>query len=346
MTTAVAILDLDDAAACRAWDAFVAGHSEGTVFHGTAWARSIVDAMGHAAYLFFIERGGAIVAALPIIHVKSRLFGNRLVSNAFAVYGGPLADRLDDHAALDEAAWALARKLGATSLEYRGKTCQRPEWPLDDQTYATFERAIDPDPEVNMKAIPRKQRAMVRKAMGFGLETVVDRDADRHFAVYAESVRNLGTPVFTKKLFHALLRHFGDDADVLTVTKDGVPVASVLSLYWRGAVLPYYGGGGANARALAGNDYMYWALMDHARARGCDRFDFGRSKVGTGAFHFKKNWGFAPQPLYYCYRLAPDQAMPNLNPTSGKYARAVALWQKLPLPVANVLGPLLSRGLG
>src|SRR3546814_7073251 len=109
-------------------------------------------------------------------------------------------------------------------------------------------------------------------------------EADRasHFRVYSESVRKLGTPVFPRSLFDAVLDAFGSDADILTVCKEGRPVASVLNLYHRGAVLPYWGGGTQEARGLRANDMMYFALMSHARSRGCTRFDFGRSKIGTG----------------------------------------------------------------
>src|SRR3546814_5783412 len=99
---------------------------------------------------------------------------------------------------------------------------------------------------------------------------------------------NLGTPVVPGSLFDAVLDAFGSDADILAVCKEGRPVASVLNLYHRGAVLPYWGGGTQEARGLRANDMMYFALMSHARSRGCTRFDFGRSKVGTGAAAFKK----------------------------------------------------------
>jgi hypothetical protein len=143
-----------------------------------------------------------------------------------------------------------------------------------------------------------------------------------------------------------VLRAFGDDADILTVLADGRPVASVLSLYHKGVVMPYWGGGVLEARALRANDVMYYALMNHARRRGCVAFDFGRSKVGSGAFNFKKNWGFEPQLLSYAVRTADGAEPRDINPNSPKYRAQIALWQKLPLPVANALGPWIAKGLG
>jgi hypothetical protein len=147
-------------------------------------------------------------------------------------------------------------------------------------------------------------------------------------------------------LFETVIDAFGDDADILTVRHQGKPVASVLSLYHGGMVMPYWGGGTEAARGLRANDLMYFALMRHARARGCDRFDFGRSKAGTGAFAFKKNWGFVPEPLPYAVRTADGAVPRSVNPLDPKYRLKIALWQRLPLFAANRLGPLIARGLG
>jgi len=125
-----------------------------------------------------------------------------------------------------------------------------------------------------------------------------------------------------------------------------VAVSSVLSLYWNGTVYPYWGGGTRDARALRANDRMYFELMRHARARGCTRFDFGRSKTGTGAAAFKKNWGFDPQPLTYYERVAEGAKARDASPVNPKYSLQVRVWSKLPLWIANRAGPLIAKGLG
>lgn len=342
-------VDLADAAARNRFDGFVREAPDGTPFHLTAWGRAIEATFGHRAHYLMASRAGQTVGVLPLVHLKSRLFGQSLISNAFAVYGGPIAADDETHRTLDEAAWALAQRLGVKVLEYRNQARLRPDWPAKTETYATFKRALGRDSDANLKAIPRKQRAEVRRSLEFGLDTRVARDAravGEHFAVYATSVRNLGTPVFPKRLFANLLELYGDEADILTVSKDGVPAASVLSLYFRGEVLPYYGGGTPEARALRANDHMYWMLMEHARERGCTSFDFGRSKVGTGPFAFKKNWGFEPRPLAYEFRLGEGASLPDVNPLNPKYRLMVETWSRLPLWLANRLGPMLSGGLG
>lgn len=346
---AVRALDMGDAAACARHDAWVRARAEGTPFHLTLWGSAVARGAGHIPHYLVAERGGMIVGVLPLSQARSPVFGRSLASNTLAVYGGPLADDAATHAALDAAAWAHAQAIGVGVLEYRNQARLRPEWPAKSDVYATFKRALGANEDANLKAIPRKQRAEVRKSLDFGLETRIGRsraDLADHFRVYGTSVRNLGTPVFPRALFAAIMDAFDADADILTVYKDGKPLSSVLSLYHGGEVLPYYGGGLPEARTWRANDHMYWQLMEHARRRGCTSFDFGRSKFGTGPFAFKKNWGFEPAPLHYEFRLAEGEAMPDLSPNNPKYKAMIALWTRLPLWLANRAGPLVSRGLG
>ena len=331
------------------WDDFVARHPEGSFFHRAAWAHVLREAFGHTPHFLIARRAGAVVGVLPLAHQKSPIFGQSLIALPFCVYGGPLSVDAEAEIALREAAEATMRRLGLSVMEWRTRTAAAdlpPNWQARDDLYVTFRKPITADDEANLKAIPRKQRAVVRKGIDGGLAAVVDQDTDRLHRIYAESVRNLGTPVFSRRYFAILKRHFGAEMDVLTVMEGGEPRASVLNFYWRDEVLPYYGGGTAAARACHANDFMYWAVMRHAAARGCRLFDYGRSKVGTGAFSFKKNWGFTPEPLPYRFCLAPGTAIPDHNPLNPKYRLFIAAWKKLPLPVANLIGPAIVRGLG
>jgi FemAB-related protein (PEP-CTERM system-associated) len=336
--------DPASAADGAAIDAFLATHPDATPFHRREWMAAITKGCGHKGH--YLVMGDPIVAVLPLHVIHSPLFGRALVSTGFAVGGGILTNDPNVIVPLAEAAWKLAQETSCPTLELRGGALPA-DWDQDTTTYLNFARDIAADDEAELLAIPRKQRAEVRKALGNELTVDVGRSgADRaaHYAVYAESVRNLGTPVFPRSLFEAVLDKLGDDADVLTVRKDGVPLASVLSLYHRSTVMPYWGGGTAAARPTRANDMMYFALMRHARERGCTRFDFGRSKAGTGAAAFKHNWGFEGMPLAYAKR-ATGKAR-SVNPLDPQYSRKVQLWQKLPLPVANRLGPMIARGLG
>jgi FemAB-related protein (PEP-CTERM system-associated) len=341
-----------DEGAEAAWDAFVAGRREATFFHRAAWGRVIGRAFGHAPHFLMAEQDGAVVGVLPLVLMRSALFGSSLVSLPFCVYAGPLAVDAAACNALASAAIDAMRRTRRKVLELRLREEPDEGW-LDPATwvqrpnlYVTFRKPIVADDEANMKAIPRKQRAMVRKGIEHGLTSTVDQNVDGLHAIYAESVRNLGTPVFARRYFRVLGEAFRDCLDVLTVRDGATPVASVMNFYWRDEVLPYYGGGTAAARECYANDFMYWEVMRRAASRGCRLFDYGRSKLGTGAYSFKKNWGFEPAPLQYRFHLAPGAAIPEHNPANPKYRLFINAWKRLPLPVANRLGPLIVRGVG
>lgn len=335
-----------DATAVGRWDAFVAEAEGATFFHRAGWQRVIESAFGHRCHFLYAERAGRIIGVLPLVHVRARLFGNSLISTGFTVGGGPVATDDEAYAALDARAQALADELDVDYLEYRGKTPRHPDWARNDGRYVNFSRPIGPDPERDMLAIPRKQRAMVRKGIKLGLTSTVDDDVDRLHHVYAVSVRNLGTPVFGRTFFRAIRDTFGGDVDIVTVLNNGRVVASVMNFYFRDQVLPYYGGGTEEARALAANDFMYWEVMRRAVERGCRRFDFGRSKTGTGAFAFKKNWGFEPEPLVYEFKLRRIAALPEVNPLNPRYRLFIAAWKRMPLGLAKLIGPHIVRNLG
>lgn len=327
------------------WDAFVDTCPDATFFHRAGWQRVIEESFGHRTWFFFAEREGAIVGVLALAEIKSRLFGHSLSSLPFCVSGGVATENAQVRAQLDEVAQQLAIKLNVGHLEYRNTAPLHPSWPAKD-LYVTFRKEISSDHEANLNAIPRKQRAMVRKGIKAGLQSVVDNNVDRLFDAYAKSVHRLGTPVFPKKYFKLLHQVFGSECEVLTITKEDRTISSVMSFYFRDEVLPYYGGGTAEAREVAGNDFMYWELMRRSADRGVKIFDFGRSKRGTGAFDFKKNWGFEPTQLHYEYQLINSANVPDNNPLSPKFQLFIKLWKKMPLQLANVLGPLIVRNLG
>lgn len=342
VTTRVRAMDAADRAA---WDAFVAACPNATFFHRAGWREVVERAFGHRTHYLLAERAGRIVGVLPLTELKSRLFGHALVSNAFCVYGGIAAADEEAAAALDGHARQLARGLDVDYLEYRHRQPFHRGWPTQD-LYFTFRKNLEPEVEANLKAIPRKQRAMVRKGMKNGLVARFDDDVEPFYALFADNVHRHGTPALPRRYFALLREVFGADCDVLTVYHRQRPVSSVLTFWFRDEVLPYYAGDLPIARELAANDFKYWELMRHACERGCRVFDYGRSKRGTGQFDFKKNWGFEPQPLYYEFDLVRARAVPQHNPANPKYRLFIAAWKRLPLPLATALGPLIVKHLG
>jgi FemAB-related protein (PEP-CTERM system-associated) len=332
-------------------EVFLKKHPEATPFHRPAWLTAVAKGTGNSALALLGERGGQLTTYLPLSGIQSPLFGRLLASSGFAVGGGVLKSDATDPSGIFAAAEELAQRLSCPCIELRGGELPqgREGWQIKNESHCGFIAPLAEDDDAQLLAIPRKQRAEVRKGLEQALEvTVGTSEADRaaHYAVYAESVRNLGTPVFPQALFDAVLGEFGEDADILTVSHDGKPVASVLSLYHRGAVMPYWGGGVWQARRLRANDRMYYELMLHARRRGCSHFDFGRSKTGSGAYDFKRNWGFEPEPLSYASWTRPGSETRDADPTSAKHALQIAVWRRLPLALANRMGPLIARGLG
>jgi FemAB-related protein (PEP-CTERM system-associated) len=339
-------LDRRDAAAVAQWDRFVQDCPDATFFHRAGWQNILQDVFRHQTHFLFARGPEGIEGVLPLARIKSVLFGHSLVSLPFAVYGGVAATSAAAADMLEARAQAMAQELGVEHLEMRNVHLRHADWPAQD-LYVTFRKALLDTEEANMLAIPRKQRAMVRKGIKNGLRSDIDRDVGRFFPLYADNVHRHGTPALPRAYFDALMAEFGDAAEVMTVQgPDGRALSSVLSFYFRDEVLPYYAGDDESARELAGNDFKYWELMRRACARGLKTFDYGRSKQGTGSFAFKKNWGFEPHPLRYEYCLYRRDAVPQNNPSNAKYRLLIQAWRRMPIGFANRLGPLLVRNLG
>lgn len=325
------------------WDAFVRSTPDGSPFHLTAWKRAIESTFGHRPQYLMALRGGALEGVLPLFEVRGLLGGRGLVSVPYGVYGGICATGSPAREALVEAARKLASRVGAKYVELRHRASQALDLPTKN-LYVTFSRPISPNDEDNLNAIPRKQRRMTRQGAKHGLTAEMDiRHLDAFWHVYAHSVHSLGSPVFPRRLFRAIAHEFGKECELVTIWKDRRMVAGVLALYYEDQVLPYYGGALTDALPLAVNDFMYWDLMSHAAKAGFRTFDFGRSREGTGAYHFKRHWGFEPVPLPYQYVLSPGRRIPDVSPSNPRMRMAIKAWQRLPLPLTKLIGPTLTR---
>jgi FemAB-related protein (PEP-CTERM system-associated) len=328
------------------WEAFVDACAEASFFHRIGWRELLERCFGHRTHYLIAERAERLVGVLPLAEVKSLLFGHALVSLPFCAVAGVASSDAEAAQALHRAARALGERIGAQHLELRNPAQRERDWPRQE-LYAGFRKALAPEVEANMLAIPRKQRAMVRKGIKNGLSSELDAGVERFFALYADNVHRHGTPPLPKRYFEALRASFGKQVEVLTVVSpEGKPVSSVLSFYFKDEVLPYYAGDHVEARELAANDFKYWELMRRACERGVRMFDFGRSKQGTGPYDFKRNWGFEPAPLAYEYCLYRRESIPQNNPLNPKYRALIALWKRLPMPLANAIGPHLVKSLG
>ena len=325
------------------WDDYALAHPEGTIFHLMGWARTLEKTFPYNPFYCVARREHRICGILPLFRVRNLPFGHSLVSLPLAVYGGIRADDGDAAQALLTCAQQLATDMKVRFLELRHEVGLG-KLPTKD-LYVTFRKEIFNDEEKNLAAIPRKQRRMVRQGEKFGLESRLGGEEllNDFYRVYSESVRNLGTPVFPFSLFKQLLMEFGTNCRILGVFREGRMAAGVMTFFFRDQVMPYYGGALASELRFSVNDFMYWKLLCFGAEHGYKVFDFGRSKRGTGAYDFKRHWGFEPTSLAYQYHLVTQRVMPDLSPVNPKYALAINLWKAMPLPLSKWLGPKIVR---
>jgi FemAB-related protein (PEP-CTERM system-associated) len=331
-----------------AWDAFVKRHPNGSAFHLRAWRTVVNESLGHRSLcLAAVDANQTLHGVLPLAETKSKLFGHAVVSIPGGVEAGVLSSEAEVAALLLDTAKAQAQALGASHLELRHRAATATSWSTHPEPlYFSFRKALADNAEAIMLAIPRKQRAEVRKGINAGCTFEVDQSSDRFYALYADNVRRHGTPGFAKHHFDTIKRAFGDDCEFAIVRNGaGKAISGVMSVYAGDTIFPYYAGDLPEARQNSANDFKYYALMAHAQARGAKVFDYGRSKVGTGPYHFKKNWGFEPVPYHYEFALLKGDHIPQNNPLNPKYALAIATWRKLPLALVNRIGHPLARHL-
>lgn len=328
-----------------AWEAAVAGIAGSTFFHRFGWRELLCAELGYQDRYLCAIRDGRLVGLLPLLLVRSRLFGSSLTSLPFCSYAGPLAEDSAVVDALIEAAVRTGIDSGVDRVELRGLRSFRPTSPRQ-QLYFTF-RAPIPLQLESLKDLPQKRRNVLRRAISIGLRAQISREPDRFFDLYAENARSHGTPALGRRFFRALVDAFPEDCDILFVTDAaGKDLSAILSFYHAGEVLAYFAGEVPEARATNANDFKYWSLMKHAVGKGCTGFDFGRSKAGTGSFEFKRLWGFEPWPLQYEFPYLPSGVVPQNNPTNPRYRLAIEVWRRLPRFVVDRVGPALVGGLG
>lgn len=332
----------------EAWDRFVIDTQGSGFFHLSGWKEIIENAFGHKAHYILALEDEKIAGILPVFELKSRLFGHSLVSVPFTVYGGVCA--LNEHVEglLFRSASTLGRLMGVDYVELRNQRrplIEKKGWLIKD-LYVTFQKEIYSDLDANFDAIPRKQRRMVRQGMKAGLISKVGgaEYLKGFYEIYARNKRYLGTPVFPLKFFENIMQAF-PQTFILSVWKDNVMAAAVMTFVFKDMLMPYFSGDSKEYIKYAINDFMYWELMRYGCEKGFKVFDFGRSKKGTGSYDFKRHWGFEPTPLPYHYYLVNQKEMPNVSPVNPKYHAMINVWRRLPLSVANWLGPRLVRNI-
>lgn len=354
-----------DTLPARVWDEFVESSPGGTYCHLSGWAEIMRDVLGHEAHLLHVRRESAagteadsqagksheLVGVLPLVWVRSRLFGAHLISMPFLNYGGPLGSE-EARRMLAQRALAEARRGGADLLELRERDAAGDSGSLEalEPAYTITGRKITVvlplpgDPEVLWKdGLKSKVRSQVRRPMKAGLTTRFGSDEiDAFYQVFLHTMRDLGTPVLPRALFQALPEVFGDRVRFCVVYRDDEPVAAGCGFFCSGEFEITWAGSLREHSRVAPNMLLYWALMEHAIEAGARTFNFGRCTPDTGSHRFKAQWGGQDEPLPWA-AWSPIGTLATPNPSQGRFALAVRLWKRLPLPVTRVLGPPLAR---
>jgi serine/alanine adding enzyme len=337
---AVAVASEGDAAA---WDAFVESRPEATGYHAWAWRSVFVRAFGHEPIYLIARDGADVTGVLPLVRINSLLFGRTLTSLPFLNYGGVVAASDGAAHSLVGVAAEIGRARRCRYVELRHGDRRFPELPFRQHKVAMvlpIERGI-------WDRLDRKVRNQIRKAQKSEL-TVTHGGAElrgEFYAVYARNMRDLGTPVYTPRLFDEVLRTFPGRARIHVVRRQGVPVAAGLSYRHRATVEVPWASSIRDYNSLCPNHLLYWSVIEQAIENGAAILDFGRSTPGAGTFKFKEQWGARAVPLNWEYQLIEATSVPDVSPTNAKYRLAVEMWKKLPLPVSRYLGPRIVRGI-
>lgn len=329
------------------WDTYVAEQPHASNYHRYRWRDVVEKSFGHPChYLTARNADGRIVGVLPLVFMKSRLFGCFLVSQPFFNYGGLLSDSREAGDALLAEAAALRQRLGAEHVEMRHTEPWMGELPTK-QAKVSMLLALAPDRDSLWQGFNAKLRNQVRKAEKSGLTAVVGGQellAD-YYTVFVRNMRDLGTPVYAKKFFAEVLAAFTDDANIIAVNLEGKPVAAGLVVRYRDTLEIPWASSIRDYNPLCPNNLLYWTALQHALAIGCTRFDFGRSTPGEGTYKFKEQWGAKPIQLHWQYLLPDGASLPELNTKNPKFEMAIRLWQKLPLPVTTLVGPHIVKNI-
>lgn len=327
------------------WDHFVLGHPHASGYHTLAWRGVISNVFGHRTYyLIAKDEGGAVRGVLPLVLTKSPMFGCFLTSMAFLNYGGVLADRADVRLALLAAASETAKDVGAAHIELRQTDPLETDWPVRSRK-VSMRLALPPDYETLLKAYPSKLRSQIRRAQKEGMDVRVGGEEllDDYYRVFARCMRDLGTPVYEKRFFQSIIETFPKEVRLCVVSLKGVPLASGLLYGFRSTLEIPWAASDKRFSRLAPNMLLYSAVLEFACREGFKEFDFGRSSVDSGTYRFKQQWGAHPRQLYWYYWVAGGQSIPELNPDNPKFKAAISVWQHLPVPVANLIGPHIVK---
>lgn len=327
------------------WEQFVLGHPLASAYHALAWQSIVQRVFGHRIYaLMAKDEDGRVRGILPLVLTDSPMFGRFLTSMAFFNYGGVLADDLGVSSALLSEAAELAHTVAASHIELRQSELLESEWPVRSHK-VSMRLALPQEYGILLKAFPSRLRSQIKRAQKEGMEVRIGGGEllEDYYRVFSRCMRDLGTPVYEKGFFRAIVEAFPEAVRLCVVSLQGRPLASGLVYGFRRRLEIPWAASDRRFSRLAPNMLLYSTALEYACREGYQEFDFGRSSIGGGTYRFKEQWGAKPHQLYWYYWLAKGRDIPQLNPDNPQYKAAITIWRQLPLPVANMLGPHIVK---
>jgi serine/alanine adding enzyme len=328
-------------------DSFLQRSDASSIYHDYRWISVIEKSFGHRCYYLVCEEyDESIAGALPLVQLKSLLFGNFLVSMPYFNYGGVCADKPAVRDLLIDEAIRTAREHGASHIEFRQEHLLDNGFPV--KTRKVSMRLGLPQSGVDLwKSLPSKLRSQIRKPQKEGMTVRISRheELENFYRIFSINMRDLGTPVYPKHFFRNILEHFPENSWICTVSIGATPVASgflvgfkeKLEIPWASSIRKY--------NRLGPNMLLYWSCLEFACDQGYRVFDFGRSTAGESTYRFKEQWGAAPYPLHWHYWLAEEGGLPEINPDNPRYRFAIQVWKRIPVPLTRLIGPRIVRNI-
>jgi len=328
------------------WDAYVEAHPQAVNYHRWIWKKLIEDTYGHETFYLMVRGEEGIQGVLPLVAIKSWIFGRFLVSVPFFSYGGLLASSAEAREQLLQGAVKLARELGARHIELRQGTVCEVSW-QDTTAKVTMEVTLPEDVALLWDRLSSGLRNKVRKAQRCGLRTEWGKSdaVDVFYTLFAKNMRDLGTPVYPRRWFENFFRLLPNETRILTVWDQAQPVAAGFVTSFRDTLELPWSASLPNSRKKYSAVLLYWSLQEWALENGYRRVDFGRCTPGSGTHEFKRHWGCHEKPLHWYYWLPNGAPVPELRPANPHFHLAIGLWKHLPIGVANLLGPRIVRAI-
>jgi len=329
------------------WDQYVESHEEGCIYHLTSWQSIIKKQFGHeSTYIYSMNDNGNINGILPIVQLKSFLFGNYMVSVPYFNYGGVLSESKNIATELMLKAGDLARDKTSSHVEFRDTQVYEGDWGLrEDKVVMLLD--LPEDSEILWKNIGTKVRAQVKRPQREPVSTKhggLDL-LDDFYQVFAQNMRDLGTPVYSKSFFKSILETFPNNAHIVCVYHSDEPAAAGFLIGYKNRMEIPWASALRKFNKISVNMLLYWEVLKYSTEQGYQQFDFGRSTINAGTYRFKKQWGAKPKQLYWHYWLAEGQDVPKMNPDNPKYKLVISIWQKLPVWLTKIIGPPIVKNL-